>query len=906
MSLSHGSESVKDILVSRQNLQYEDEISRNPYHLKAWLKYLDYQRNSSVTDRYVIYERALKFLPRSYKLWFSYLSLRRSRLENLPIDDQRYTILANSFERCLVHMHKMPVIWHMYLTLLTEMRVGTRARKTFDRALQALPITQHETVWDLYIAWSRGFGVEETTVRVYRRYLMYDPTHREELVSYLETMGQYEEAANQLAICVNDEHYVSPSGCTRHQMWMRLCDMCATHPEDVSRSLKVDPIIRSGIARFSDEVGKLWTRLVDYYIRLGQFEKARDVYEEAIHSVITVRDFTVVFDSYVKFEETVLTAKMAEAEESDSEDEDDDEDALKQTALNKKSLEEEVELRMSRLEYLMDQRPILLNSVVLRQNPHNVYEWHKRVKLYKGDDTRTLMTFMEAVKTVDPKVAHGRFSSLWLSLAWFYESHDDLENARIVLKKATEVEYRSVEELCAIWCAWAEMEMKHEHYEEALAVMQQAVTEPLSSIKRRKARAVAVGKAGVSGKSSNEDNAEASSVISERVHRSVKVWSLYLDLEESLGTVESCRAAYDKVMELKVITPQMVLNYSMFLEENNFFEDSFRVFERAVVLFDYPHVKTLWLTYIDKFIARYEGSKLERLRDLFEQAVCNVPAEFAAEFYLKYAKAEEEYGLARHAMAIYDRATRAVPEESRADMYRLYIRKVEQYYGITKTRPVYERAITELNDDMSREMCIQYAAVESKIGEVDRARAVFQHGSQFADPRKHNDYWRKWKEFEEAHGNEDTFRDMLRVQRSVEAANSQVNYMAQEMMFAAAKANAQSSGEVEVGAGMDGIALLAEREALDNAAAQDSQKRKFVASSENEPAAKVVKVAAPDNNPDEIDIEDDEDDDKSEDVVSVKTKPVPSAVFGSLDREQAPVGSSDTAKNKLGALDRFS
>lgn len=35
-----------------------------------------------------------------------------------------------------------------------------------------------------------------------------------------------------------------------------------------------------------------------------------------------------------------------------------------------------------------------------------------------------------------------------------------------------------------------------------------------------------------------------------------------------------------------------------------------------------------------------------------------------AAVYLLYAKLEEEHGLARHAMAVYDRATRAVlPEE---------------------------------------------------------------------------------------------------------------------------------------------------------------------------------------------------------------------------------------------------
>ena len=41
----------------------------------------------------------------------------------------------------------------------------------------------------------------------------------------------------------------------------------------------------------------------------------------------------------------------------------------------------EIELRMGRFEHLMDRRPLLLNSVLLRQNPHNVAEWQKRVDL---------------------------------------------------------------------------------------------------------------------------------------------------------------------------------------------------------------------------------------------------------------------------------------------------------------------------------------------------------------------------------------------------------------------------------------------------------------------------------------------------------------------------------------------
>jgi pre-mRNA-splicing factor SYF1 len=648
-----------------------------------------------------------------------------------------------------------------YCELLVKLSRGTTARRTFDRALQALPITQHKKIWDLYIKWAKGFGVGETCVRVYRRYLMYDSSSREDFVQYLLDVGQHEEAARQLSICVSDDHFISSSGKTRHQLWMQLCDLCAEYPQAVSRSLKVDAIIRSGIVRFSDEVGHLWCRLADFYVRMGQFEKARDVYEEALNSVTTVRDFSVVFDSYVKVEESILSAKMSLMETENAGADDDD----------AAEIAEEVEMRLARLEFLMDQRPLLLSSVVLRQNPHNVFEWHKRAKLFVDDPQRTLMTYIEGIKTVDPKIASGKLSGLWLALARFYESHKDVDNARTILSKATMVDFKGSEELPNVYCAWGEFELRHEEYDRALSVMQQAVAEPVSSVKRRKAAAAAQGR-GV-----DTEKLEGASAA-DRVYKSVRAWNFYLDLEENLGTIETCRAAYERAFDLKVITPQMALNYAAFLEERNFFEDSFRVYERAVALFIFPQVKAIWLQYLDKFISRYGGTKLERLRDLFEQSVSKVPEEDAAEFFVKYAKAEEQFGLARHALAVYDRATRLVPETSRLDMYRLYIKKVEQFYGVTKTRPVYERAISELNDVQSRSLCVEFANVERKLGEIDRARAILQHGAQFADPRKDPGYWRQWREFEEAHGNEDTFREMLRVQRSVETAYSQVKTLA--------------------------------------------------------------------------------------------------------------------------------
>lgn len=58
-----------------------------------------------------------------------------------------------------------------------------------------------------------------------------------------------------------------------------------------------------------------------------------------------------------------------------------------------------------------------------------------------------------------------------------------------------------------------------------------------------------------------------------------------------------------------------------------------------------------------------------------------------------YAKLEEEYGLARHAMAVYERATQAVETDERHHMFNIYIKRAAEIYGVTYTRAIYQKAI---------------------------------------------------------------------------------------------------------------------------------------------------------------------------------------------------------------------
>lgn len=47
------------------------------------------------------------------------------------------------------------------------------------------------------------------------------------------------------------------------------------------------------------------------------------------------------------------------------------------------------------------------------------------------------------------------------------------------------------------------------------------------------------------------------------------------------------------------------MNYGMFLEENNHFEEAFKAYEKGLSLFKWPHVYDIWNTYLMKFIQRY-------------------------------------------------------------------------------------------------------------------------------------------------------------------------------------------------------------------------------------------------------------------------------------------------------------
>lgn len=114
---------------------------------------------------------------------------------------------------------------------------------------------------------------------------------------------------------------------------------------------------------------------------------------------MTVRDFTLVFDAYAKIEESLLASRMQLLEDGDEEVD-----------------EMEVDLRMARFEKLLDRRPFLVNDVLLRQNPHNISTWEKRMDLFfgVGDDAKTIAAFKDAFSRINPRKVVGKLQLFWV------------------------------------------------------------------------------------------------------------------------------------------------------------------------------------------------------------------------------------------------------------------------------------------------------------------------------------------------------------------------------------------------------------------------------------------------------------------------------------------------------------
>jgi len=284
------------------------------------------------------------------------------------------------------------------------------------------------------------------------------------------------------------------------------------------------------------------------------------------------------------------------------------------------------------------------------------------VKLCKDDKELTIQTFEKSVRTVDSLKAYGRYDSLWIEYGKYYEGINQIGKANeIFIRAINSNKFKSLDQLTNIWCEFAEMHLRCNNYNDAYQIIKTSCT-------------------------ARPDKNDRQSL---NVTHSLRLWSLYVDLEEKLGTFENVKSIYQRMIDMKLANSKIIFNFCDFLEKHMYFEETFKVYEQALNFFTWPSLYDIWVIYLTKFVERYNGEKIERARDLFEQVLSTCPKDKIKIFYYMYADLEEKYGLLNNSIRILDKGCTEVLKEDRPEIYSVLISKTANFFGITKTRNVF-------------------------------------------------------------------------------------------------------------------------------------------------------------------------------------------------------------------------
>lgn len=704
---------------------------RNPQPLKCWIRYLEFKKNFPLEEQFYLYERCVQDLPKSYKIWKKYLDLR---LEVTSLQDRGPVDAANNcFERSLLFLPLMPRLWICYGKFLLAQKRTRLALKTLNRAIRTLPVLQHDRIWPLLmeIAAVANFPLSIGN-RLYRRYLQLDPAAKEQYVEFLLEREAWDLAALELMKIVNDPAYVSPKGKTNFQLTQDLCKVVCEHCDQIS-SLSIPAFLRESVEKFPNQRSMLWCTLANFYIIRGEFSKARDAFLDALNSVTSVEDFSRIFNSYYTMEESLAEAFLRE----------------KQSLTNDRqnSCDQDLELLTLRMQRLLDEREVLLSETLIRRNPNNTFHWNQKILLFSHSPQEVSRIYEEALAAINPKRSIGGLAKFWIAYAnWALRDLGDYGRCREIYERAVTAPQKNVQDLALIWIAYCEMEIVRTRSNEiTISLLERATSAPSKVEKRNRVH-------------ENEQDL---------IYKNVTLWEYLLDVFEVSATHEQICQAYNKMIDLKICTVQTFVNFAMYLERCGFLEKSFQVYERGIDVFGFPLAYELWNLYLPLFCSTFQGTRMERLRDLFEQALEGCPTEYAVKLLVVFGEMEERHGLTRNAIRLYDRAAKTCRVEDREKMYSFYIARAADLYGVVATREVFEVALANSPDAVAKRFCIVYSEMETKLGELQRARLIRMHGAQFANPETDCDYWENWHKFEVAYGDEDTYRSMLRVKRSV-------------------------------------------------------------------------------------------------------------------------------------------
>ena len=751
---------------------------QNPYNFKSWWDTLSSSKEAPFSIRKKIYLVSLHYLPGSYKLWYNYLKEEREYVKsNYRLPNKNYDEINHIHEQALIYMMKMPVIWINYIQFLIEQNLITKTKIIFNKALQAIPITQHKKLWDIYIPWIESLsGCHKSKIEIFNRYIKFNPDYKEKFINFLIGIKEFNLAIHLIIDILNDENFYSKENKSQYYYWIMLCQIINNYPEFLdltkyNKELTIDKVIRHGIKKYTDEVGNLWVTLANYYIKMGLIEKAREIFEEALEKILTVRDFSLIFNAYLNFEQEMMKQNLFNKNEEDINDlelsnnngdkklnetefnelenalinlkikeigninDDDDENS---DNINNSDNDSQNELNLKKFNFirvnnLLQRRPFLLNSTILRRNPNNVSEWLKRIELMKEKKDFNLIKnlYEESLNTIKINEAYGKLSELYISYANFYEENNNIKKANEIYYKGCNLNFKKTEENINLWCLWVEMNIRQKKYKDAYNIIKYICTNNVNKYYK--------------------------------YNKNIKLWSLYVDLEMNLNKNNEKQIIYiyNKMIEYKIANIETIFNFIIYLEKINNYDKIYNIYEQSLELFSWPNAYDICICYLVDFINHYKNEKIEIFRDIIQNII--ILSGHLKIFYYIYAFYEEKYGLYNHCLDILKEASQNVKEEEKPEIHSVIIAKSAKYFGIGKIRLAFDDAMNNLEKSYVLEIGLKYISIEIKLKEINRARGIFKYLGKLFNPDNKEykeEFWEMWDNFEKLYGDTITYQEM--------------------------------------------------------------------------------------------------------------------------------------------------
>ncbi|KMZ96746.1 hypothetical protein PVNG_02765 [Plasmodium vivax North Korean] len=722
-----------------------------------------------------IYETILKHFPFSFKLWYHYLKDRIEMLSAIYYDEkEEYEDVNQAFERCLLYMYHFKAIYILYIQFLFLQRKVQKIRLIFNRALQNISLNQHEDLWEYQLKYSKKIKSKLINYEYVKRYVTIYPEQIVHLFNHYVKYKMCKHALNTFfyMFSCDEEEHLQLGDKSKYDLYREMFQLISSR-----KRLDNDVLItlRKNFDSFKryENVTSIYTLLANSFVYEGRWNKAMDAYEEGILECYTVNDFAVLFEGYIETMKVLIELKMQGGGSGTGSDDEggsgtgsDDEGGTEADSRHRRRNRQSgddpvVELYMDKINFLLDKRKAFIADIKLKNNQRDVYVWLGKIDAVETAEERVEL-YNRCLKHFEDGDYAGRLSDVYISYAYFHYNRSEYDKAVNVFNRAVrDQNFKTLNEISSVYCSWMEVELLEGNSKQALRIARLAID--LSS------------GSGSSGSSSRTMRKDQVANLNQNfpLLNNVKLACLVLDLEINYGTIETATNLFDVLYHKKSITVKMVLSFANYLYEHKYFYECFKTYEKAISIFHYPYLYPVYVHYISKYVERYRDKNIFYVRELYRQAIYGVdestfiPKEFAKTVFLMYAAFEENYGFLKRSLSIYKEAIPFLPDPDKVKFYKLFISKVSKSYGVHKAREAFEEAIQTLKDDDAREICLLYIDMEYRLNEYERVRALYIYTAQFTNPSAHVSFYQDWREFEALHGNEHTFREMIRIKRSV-------------------------------------------------------------------------------------------------------------------------------------------